>query len=734
MVIDVEHVITHCSRAYERLTGIPAEGMIGTRNQWRTFLSEPGAALLDLIVDQAPEAEIMARLGPGCRKAPLAEDAWEAERFLPAPEGGGKWYLFTAVPLKHENGRVAGAVETFREVTKGHRMQDALRRTSVRLQTLVDFIPYPIGVFTMDGHPTYLNPYFTKVFGWTLEDFQAGRVPFVPFDQVQNTLEELKRLRQDKILVHHESKRLTRDGRMLDVSIRAAAYAETVDGLAGVIAIYRDITNDKRMARIQEAMLQISLALPKYPDLQDLLHFINTEVKDLVESEGCVVILPDEEKRELYITGAAYDQDEAIRRAAEVRFRYDQLMAGEVIRTGEPMIVSDTSKNKGLHEERDRKLGYKTRNLALVPLKGRNRIKGAICAINKRNGDFKQEDIELLEMVAGTVAVVIAYAQVSDKLKSAYNELLSMNKAKDKMINHLSHELRTPLAVLMSTMTIFSRKLKVLPEAEWAPTMERARRNLNRLVEIQRQAEDILMGGSLHTHDVMTLLLEECADELEALTAEEVGEGKVVRNIRSRIDELFGPKTSESEEIRLDTFVRERIHFLQSRFGHRQVKVDVATEAGPSVWIPRDVLEKLVDGLVRNAVENTPDEGKIEVLVHPRGNGMELVVHDYGVGIPEEAKRRIFEGFFTTGDTLSYSSKRPFDFNAGGKGADLLRMKMFSQRYGFDIQMTSTRCGHLLEGTCSCPGEISRCPFCSSPEDCYESGETAFFLYFPLKP
>ena len=34
----------------------------------------------------------------------------------------------------------------------------------------------------------------------------------------------------------------------------------------------------------------------------------------------------------------------------------------------------------------------------------------------------------------------------------------------------------------------------------------------------------------------------------------------------------------------------------------------------------------------------------------------------------------ISEGFFTTQDTMAYSSKKPFDFNAGGKGADLLRI------------------------------------------------------------
>ena len=42
-------------------------------------------------------------------------------------------------------------------------------------------------------------------------------------------------------------------------------------------------------------------------------------------------------------------------------------------------------------------------------------------------------------------------------------------------------------------------------------------------------------------------------------------------------------------------------------------------------------------------------------------------MRDYGVGITEDAQRRIFEGFFTTQDTMAYSSKRPFDFIPAAK-------------------------------------------------------------------
>jgi len=139
----------------------------------------------------------------------------------------------------------------------------------------------------------------------------------------------------------------------------------------------------------------------------------------------------------------------------------------------------------------------------------------------------------------------------------------------------------------------------------------------------------------------------------------------------------------------------------------------------------------VVDGLIKNAIENTPDEGKIEVIVRKKDSGAQLVVRDYGVGITEENQRQIFDGFVSTQDTMDYSTKKPFDFNAGGKGADLLRMKKFSERYNFDIEMMSARCQFIPREDDICPGRINECEFCTGAEDCYHSGGTTFSVYFP---
>ena len=734
LVIDKNHVITHCNKAYEKLRGIPADKMVGTSNQWMTFYKEPTPAVVDFIVDRVPAEEILEHFGKLCRKSMLAEGGYEAELFFPSLGENGQWLFFTAAPLIDETGEIVGAIETFQDVSDRRLADEALRKSERRYRILLDFVPYPMGVFTMEGFPIYLNPSFTKVFGWTLDELEGKKIPFVPEEAKKETIDNLKRLYNDRILVRHESRRLTKEGRMLDVKIRAAVFSESEEGPSGVIAIFSDITQEKRIARINEAMLHLSLALPRYPNLEDLLDYVNGGVKRLLNTEGCVTILLDEEKQEFFILGAAYDKSDMERKAKEARFPVDQLLAGRVVKTGEPMIVSDTSTDRHIHEQRDEKLGFKTRNLALVPLRSGEKVRGALCAINKKEGDFVQADIELLEMIAGTVALSIENARVSTELKKAYAEVTSLNRAKDKVINHLSHELRTPLSILSGALVVLTRRMETLPEATWKPTVEMAQRNLHRIEDIQIQVEDIMEDRQYKPYGMLSLLLDECSDELSVLVAQQTGDGTTVERIRKRIEELFGPKESAPVELRLDDIVKERLQALRPSFAHRQVEIVMQIDPVPSAFIPQDVLHKVIDGLIKNAVENTPDEGRIEIAVQPKGEGSLLLVHDYGVGIPEEAQKRIFEGFFHTQDTMAYSSKRPFDFNAGGKGADLLRMKIFSERYHFQIDMASARCKVLPKDTDVCPGRISKCPFCSKTESCHQSGGTVFSLYFPPAP
>ena len=730
-VIDNDHVVTHYNQAMENLSGIGADEMIGSREPWRAFYSAARPTMADFILDGAPEEELTRYYQGKFRRSTVKKGAYEAEDFFPDIGGKGRWLFFTAAPLTDSEGNVFGALETLQDTTeRRHAIQERLK-TERRFRTLLDFAPYSILVYTIDGLVTYVNPAFTETFGWSLEELRGKKVPYVPEELEAETRQQRRRLLEGKTIRRYETRRLTKDGSILDVAWRASVFSDEPGEPAGVLVILRDITRVKQIARSNEAMLKISMALPEYTELYELLDYVSGVIKELMGTEGGVVILLDEQHQELFLRGAAYDDTATQRRAKEVRFAMDELVAGKVIQTGQPIILNDISGDSEIHIERDKKLGYQTRNLLLVPLRSHERVIGTLSAINKKEGGFDPSDIELLSMLAGTVALSIENARFAAELQKAYMEVSSLNRAKDKVINHLSHELKTPIAVLRTSLVTLEKRLANLPTENWQPTVERARRNIDRLLEMHYQINDIMQDKTYRAPQVLSKIVERCTDEMEAIAAEAFGEGPIVEKFNERIKDAFGVRQQASESIALDVFVQKRLEALKPLFSHRQVDITCHLKAGPPVYLPPDSLQKIFDGLLKNAIENTPDEGKIEVIVKPEGEGSVLEVRDYGVGISRENQTRIFEGFFTTQETMNYSSKNPYDFNAGGKGADLLRIKIFSERYGFKIELKSSRCPLIPHDGDTCPGKISLCPRCQGDPGCHQAVATAFTLTFP---
>ncbi len=137
----------------------------------------------------------------------------------------------------------------------------------------------------------------------------------------------------------------------------------------------------------------------------------------------------------------------------------------------------------------------------------------------------------------------------------------------------------------------------------------------------------------------------------------------------------------------------------------------------------------MLAGILKNAIENTPDEGRIEISVDALENEVRVEFRDYGIGITAENQRNIFAGFFHTRDTNDYSSKNPYDFYAGGAGLDLLRIKVFSEIFGFSVNFESTRCKYIPADTDLCDGKISGCPYIKDKSDCLGVRRQYFFDY-----
>ena len=395
-------------------------------------------------------------------------------------------------------------------------------------------------------------------------------------------------------------------------------------------------------------------------------------------------------------------------------------------------LANDTPENGILSEEERRRLEFLPPAIVCVARFSVDTECSGILGLGQKiiEEPYRNEDLDLLETLINSLIVSLKNARSTEALKDAYEELAVLNRAKDKLIHHLSHELQTPIAVLKTTLALLRKKLAAVPREQWQRTVERAGRHLQRLIDMQIEVEDILRNPVTQSYHMLSGLMDQCADELEVLIAEHTGDSAVIERVRHRIEALFGPREAVAEDIALDEFVKQTVNKVEPRFSHRQLDLILDTDTTAMVRIPPEPLEKLAVGLIKNAIENTPDEGRIVVKVKKRDAAVVFTVQDFGVGIVEEHGKRIFEGFFPTHDTDAYSSKKPYDFNAGGKGADLLRLKIFSERFDFKLDVSSERCRHIPLSTDVCPGKISQCEFCQNIEDCYGSGQTTFTAVF----
>ncbi|BBO81798.1 hypothetical protein DSCO28_23640 [Desulfosarcina ovata subsp. sediminis] len=603
-------------------------------------------------------------------------------------------------------------------------------RAEDRYRDILEFLPDPVFVGNPDSTVTYLNPAFEKTFGWSLNDLEGRRIPFVPDSELAATRAGVKKLFTENVLHDYETRRLTRDGRILDVLVDGAVFFDSRGGLVGQVVTLRDITARKRAEETNQMLVRIASALYRFPQLESMIEYITGQVQELVRVAGAMVILVDERTQEFYIPVASYADNRIGSRMKGIRFPVDKGVAGHVYRTGEPMIVHDTTKSAHFYDQVDRDAVYRHRNMLDVPMHLQDRVIGVLCAVNKQEGRFDQGDVDLLGAVANLVALPIENARINEELKRSYENVRSLNRAKEQVIHHLAHELKTPLSVLSASLEILVKRLPDGYDRLVDRGMERMQRNLRRLLDMQYEIADMLRDKNYSAHGMLSFLLAASSDMLTALIESAPLGSKSPEVIQMTIDREFGRADDPCAEVVLNRMVAVCLENLKPSFLHRRVRLKTRLEPVDPVLIPIEVMEKIVEGLVKNAIENTPDQGRLTVMVKNGDAGPVFTVKDSGVGITAEKQRLIFNHYFATGDSMTYASRRPYDFNAGGRGFDLLRITIFAERYGFETRMRSRRCRFIPSDSDVCPGAIDRCAHCRSPADCDASGGTTMTILF----
>lgn len=169
-------------------------------------------------------------------------------------------------------------------------------------------------------------------------------------------------------------------------------------------------------------------------NLQKLLKIVMNLVTEVLQVESSSLMLLDKERNEFVFEVALGEKGEEVKR---ITFPANKGIAGWVLENCKSLLVPDVTKDPRFYSKIDIDTHYQTKSLLCVPLKIKQRIIGVLEAINKIDGNFEQEDVQLLEAIANQVAVAIENAQLYKKLElkvELANKELIQEKDKIKAI------------------------------------------------------------------------------------------------------------------------------------------------------------------------------------------------------------------------------------------------------------------------------------------------------------
>jgi PAS domain S-box-containing protein len=300
-------------------------------------------------------------------------------------------------------------------------------------QALIEASPLAITNLDAEGTVTAWNPAAERLFGWTAAEVIGGQLPHVP-EELRDEYEQLRaRQGAGETLRGYETRRLRKDGSLVDVEIWSASRDDDDGRFRGSVAFVADVTERKRAERELldtqkrlEAMQRVTAALAAAQTTEDVAHVMAELGAGALGAQGGWVGLLDEASDTLRAAAVyGYGRDtEAAFGAVPIDAR---LPVADAARTREPVWLSS------MDEFRERYPGAPDVRTALgafgcLPLLRGRRLLGVAAFQFAERGPISAETRELMETFAAKCAHALERAHLYDEVRHANAELSSAHE------------------------------------------------------------------------------------------------------------------------------------------------------------------------------------------------------------------------------------------------------------------------------------------------------------------
>lgn len=364
------------------------------------------------------------------------------------------WLQTDKIPLRDKAGNIQGVMVFSQDVTDRKRAEERLLSAHADLETKVEertrelteaniFFTLSHELFCIagfDGHFKQLNPQWTKVLGYSVEELKARPyLDFVHPEDREATLAQAEILSQGKHIHFFENRYLAKDG-----TIKWLMWSVSSDLNNSVVyAVAHDITQRRQTeAQLEDVSARINNVARHLPGV--IYQFLKKKSDGSYHfpyiSESCRALLGYERHEIEQDSNLAFvnihpdDQgpiNEAIERSAQTMsaFKFEmRVMTGSTLK-----VLRATSTPEYLEN------GDVLWNGLLMDISD---LKTAEDKVKQLNEDLAQR-VSILAAVNQELEIL------THKLELAYDEALEASKLKSEFVANISHEVRTPISAVL---------------------------------------------------------------------------------------------------------------------------------------------------------------------------------------------------------------------------------------------------------------------------------------------
>ena len=262
-----------------------------------------------------------------------------------------------------------------------------------------------------------------------------------------------------------------------------------------------------------------------------------------------------------------------------------------------PLISNHAPSDPHLLPEMVALLGL--RSAMVVPLTLGRQILGLLLVADRAGAvPFRDEDLGVLQGVAGQAAVSVENQRLHEQIKVANARLQEYDRMKSEFVAIIAHDFRSPLMAIrgFAELVLEDADLPIESRQEFMQTI------MDQTDDLARLANDTLLISRMETGEIQY----------------------------------------EWQDVELAPLILEAVPLGLSQ---HSVVTDVPADL-PAIVADADRIKQIVTNLLSNAVKYSPEGGAITVRARERGGQHVLIeVADQGLGIPPDQVGRLFQKF-----------------------------------------------------------------------------------------